>query len=137
MTRVRSLALVLLITFVLALAGCGGSSLPPADESSAPPPSQQQEQAEPAPTPDQIQAPQQTPTQPAPDQTPQPSSETSTQTVAPSPPAADDVTVYITNTGKKYHRDGCRYLTKSKIPVSLSEAKARGYEPCSVCKPPR
>jgi micrococcal nuclease len=48
-----------------------------------------------------------------------------------------DVTVYITQTGKKYHREGCRYLARSKIPISLREAQARGYEPCSVCNPPR
>ena len=42
-------------------------------------------------------------------------------------------TVYITNTGEKYHRYGCQYLRKSCIPISLSEAKARGYEPCSRC----
>ena len=45
-------------------------------------------------------------------------------------------TVYITNTGEKYHRSGCRYLSKSKISISLSKAKAEGYTPCSVCKPP-
>ncbi|WKV08158.1 ComEC/Rec2 family competence protein [Thermoanaerobacterium sp. CMT5567-10] len=49
----------------------------------------------------------------------------------------DNVTVYITATGKKYHRDGCRYLSKSKIPISLSQAKAEGYTPCSVCDPPQ
>lgn len=43
--------------------------------------------------------------------------------------------VYITNTGTKYHRAGCRYLSKSMIPISLSDAIARGYTPCSVCKP--
>ncbi len=48
----------------------------------------------------------------------------------------EDVTVYVTKTGKKYHRDGCRYLSKSKIPMSLSEA-ARRYSPCSVCGPPQ
>jgi cbb3-type cytochrome oxidase cytochrome c subunit len=46
------------------------------------------------------------------------------------------VTVYVTRTGTKYHRDGCRYLSKSKIPMSLKEAAER-YGPCSVCKPPR
>jgi hypothetical protein len=45
-------------------------------------------------------------------------------------------TVYITDTGEKYHRAGCRYLSKSKIAISLSKAKAEGYTPCSVCKPP-
>ena len=48
-----------------------------------------------------------------------------------------DVTVYITNSGSKYHKDGCRYLNKSKIPTSLSSAKASGYSPCSVYNPPR
>jgi hypothetical protein len=46
-------------------------------------------------------------------------------------------TVYITRTGKKYHRDGCRYLASSKIPVSLKDAKARGYTACKVCHPPK
>jgi len=44
--------------------------------------------------------------------------------------------VYITKTGKKYHRLGCRYLSKSCIPISLTEAKRRGYTACKVCKPP-
>ncbi|WP_338826309.1 hypothetical protein MTBGP_11170 [Moorella thermoacetica] len=56
---------------------------------------------------------------------------------APVPVKSSDITVYITRTGKKYHLDGCRYLAKSKIPISLSEAKAMGYTPCSVCGPPR
>ncbi|MBC8234127.1 thermonuclease family protein [bacterium] len=43
--------------------------------------------------------------------------------------------VYITNTGEKYHRAGCRYLKKSSIPISRSEAIARGYTACKVCKP--
>ena len=46
------------------------------------------------------------------------------------------VTVYITRTGSKYHRNACRYLRKSKIPISLKDAKQH-YGPCSVCKPPR
>jgi len=54
----------------------------------------------------------------------------------PKPPAQEEVTVYVTRTGRKYHRVGCRYLRRSSIPMKLSEAKAR-YGPCSVCKPPR
>ena len=50
--------------------------------------------------------------------------------------AADPI-VYITRTGSKYHRAGCRYLSHSAIPIRLSVAKARGYTPCSVCDPPR
>ena len=43
--------------------------------------------------------------------------------------------VYVTKTGKKYHRDGCRYL-KSRIPISLSDAVAKGYTGCLVCNLP-
>ncbi|QDU28858.1 Thermonuclease precursor [Anatilimnocola aggregata] len=45
------------------------------------------------------------------------------------------VTVYVTTTGEKYHRGGCRHLSKSRIPISLSRAQA-SYSPCSVCNPP-
>ncbi|MHB9025104.1 MAG: ComEC/Rec2 family competence protein [Armatimonadota bacterium] len=48
--------------------------------------------------------------------------------------SGDDI-VYITRTGSKYHRDGCRYLARSRIPITRREAIARGYTPCSVCKP--
>ena len=47
------------------------------------------------------------------------------------------VTVYITETGAKYHRSGCQYLSKSCIPIDLEDAKDRGYTPCSKCNPPR
>lgn len=45
-------------------------------------------------------------------------------------------TVYITRTGIRYHRDGCRSLRRSRIPVSLQEAIRRGYTPCRICRPP-
>lgn len=45
-------------------------------------------------------------------------------------------TVYITRTGKKYHRASCGYLRQSKIPMELSDAAA-SYGPCSRCKPPK
>ncbi|WP_224994314.1 hypothetical protein [Cesiribacter sp. SM1] len=45
-------------------------------------------------------------------------------------------TVYVTKTGSKYHEDGCRYLSKSKIETTVKDARAKGYEPCKVCKPP-
>ena len=41
--------------------------------------------------------------------------------------------VYITDTGEKYHRDGCRYLKKSKHAIGLNDAKAMGYTACKVC----
>ena len=51
------------------------------------------------------------------------------------PKSPDAITVYVTRTGSKYHRDNCRYLSKSKRAISLDEASAR-YSPCKVCKPP-
>lgn len=50
--------------------------------------------------------------------------------------AKPDTIVYITESGKKYHANGCRYLSESKIKISLSDAKNKGYKPCSVCHPP-
>ena len=44
-------------------------------------------------------------------------------------------TVYITETGKKYHSGGCRHVKKSKIAIDINDARAQGYEPCSVCNP--
>lgn len=44
-------------------------------------------------------------------------------------------TVYVTKTGKKYHRESCQYLRQSKIEMKLEQAKVL-YDPCSVCKPP-
>lgn len=43
--------------------------------------------------------------------------------------------VYITEHGDKYHLAGCRYLRKSQIPISRSDARAQGYTPCKICKP--
>ncbi len=40
---------------------------------------------------------------------------------------------YVTNSGTKYHREGCSYLSKSKTRLTLSEAQASGYSPCSRC----
>ncbi|WP_026883371.1 histone H1-like repetitive region-containing protein [Clostridium akagii] len=47
----------------------------------------------------------------------------------------NEYTVYITKTGDKYHRAGCRYLSKSQIAISKSDAIGSGYSPCSVCNP--
>ncbi len=52
------------------------------------------------------------------------------------PEVSEDSIVYITRTGKKYHTGDCRYLSKSKIPITIKEAIQRGYTPCSVCSPP-
>ena len=48
----------------------------------------------------------------------------------------EDVTVYVTRTGKKYHLGSCSSLRCSKIEISLTEAKQK-YGACSRCNPPR
>jgi hypothetical protein len=43
--------------------------------------------------------------------------------------------VYITKTGKKFHKSSCRYLKSSKLKTTKAEAKEAGYTACKVCKP--
>ncbi|MDR0589647.1 MAG: thermonuclease family protein, partial [Spirochaetaceae bacterium] len=50
--------------------------------------------------------------------------------------ADEDTPVYVTNTGRRYHRENCASLRRSRIPISLGEAVRSGYGPCSICKPP-
>lgn len=52
------------------------------------------------------------------------------------PRAADGVLVYVTPHGKKYHRQDCQHVRKGATALTLREARARGYTPCSRCKPP-
>lgn len=71
----------------------------------------------------------------------------SSQTETPAPTYTDETQpvsqentssqVYVTASGKKYHRSDCTYLSKSKQSISLSDAKSKGYSPCSKCKPPQ
>ena len=42
--------------------------------------------------------------------------------------------VYITKTGKKYHRLNCRTL-RSIIKTTKKEAQAKGYTACKICCP--
>lgn len=51
-------------------------------------------------------------------------------------PEAEDVTVFVTRTGKKYHKGTCQHLRRSRIPMKLSQAR-RMYEPCGACRPPK
>lgn len=48
---------------------------------------------------------------------------------------ATEKVVYITRTGAKYHRESCRYLSKSKIKTTQKEAVKNQYGACKVCKP--
>ncbi|OPL07405.1 MAG: hypothetical protein AVO33_05730 [delta proteobacterium ML8_F1] len=40
--------------------------------------------------------------------------------------------LYVTDTGSKFHRFGCRHLNQSMIPLPASEALVN-FSPCGVC----
>ncbi len=61
----------------------------------------------------------------------------SVTTQPPRPSNSGGGEVYVTNIGEKYHTGSCRYLAKSRIPISLADAKAQGYDACKVCRPPQ
>lgn len=48
----------------------------------------------------------------------------------------DDTVVYVTDTGTKYHREDCSYLHSSHQ-MTIQQAEAAGYGPCSRCRPDR
>lgn len=50
--------------------------------------------------------------------------------------AVQSVYVYVTQTGSKYHLEGCTYLSQSRIKMTLAEAK-KEHSPCSKCNPPQ
>lgn len=52
---------------------------------------------------------------------------------SPEPVELSDTTVYVTASGGKYHRAGCRYLAAGGAPMPLAEALVAGYSACSVC----
>ena len=44
--------------------------------------------------------------------------------------------VYVTESGKKYHRSNCRYVKdKDTKRYTVGAAESAGYSPCSVCNP--
>lgn len=57
--------------------------------------------------------------------------------LATSRPVNDETTVFVTSTGEKYHKSGCRHLMKSMLPMRLGEAQLRGLLPCPTCDPPK
>jgi zinc ribbon protein len=74
-------------------------------------------------------------TAPAVETVPAPTIETGpVRTLAPKPKQVE-ATFYITRTGKRYHRGGCRHLRHSAYPITRAEAEAQGYTPCRVCYP--
>ena len=44
-----------------------------------------------------------------------------------------EATVYITRKGNKYHRETCSFLNRSKLAVTLEQARQNRYEPCKRC----
>ncbi len=44
-------------------------------------------------------------------------------------------TVWIGETGTKYHHNNCRTLRGNKYEITLQEALNQGREPCKVCNP--
>ncbi|MBQ3137514.1 MAG: hypothetical protein IJB74_08565 [Clostridia bacterium] len=44
-------------------------------------------------------------------------------------------TVYVTPSGKKYHLDGCDYLSGNKMEISEKDAINSGFEACAYCQP--
>ncbi len=52
------------------------------------------------------------------------------------PKEKNEIIVYVTEYGSKYHSITCGSLYKSCIPIYLKEAINQGYGPCSRCDPP-
>ncbi len=44
-------------------------------------------------------------------------------------------TVYVQETGKKYHIKTCSVAGNGKKGMTIADAKKAGYVPCKVCKP--
>lgn len=47
-----------------------------------------------------------------------------------------EATVYVTKSGKKYHREGCRALNGGGEKLTLDQAKTKGKTACKICHPP-
>ncbi len=58
-----------------------------------------------------------------------------TQADTTEPPEAENESgiYYVTNSGTKYHLGSCSYLRASRNKITLSQAKAKGFTPCSRC----
>jgi len=48
--------------------------------------------------------------------------------------ATADSIVFVTRSGTKYHREGCRHLSGDRMEMALEAAKA-DYDPCRICNP--
>ena len=141
-TYVRIGAVILITSLCLVLGACSSGPRQAAVDTPA-------IQVQLAPSAAPAQTPQAKPPTGQSSQNPQPSTtqsppEVKSQTVVTTAPTEGATTapdpapliVYVTRTGEKYHRAGCRYLRQSKIEITLREATTRGFGPCSVCRPP-
>ena len=45
----------------------------------------------------------------------------------------EEVKVYVTKTGTKFHKANCKSLSKSKIEMQFKEVMLSNYEPCNNC----
>ena len=59
--------------------------------------------------------------------------EKDTDSERPSEKTNNSSVCYVTSSGTKYHKDGCSYLKKTNTKMTVQEAKACGYSPCSRC----
>jgi hypothetical protein len=48
-----------------------------------------------------------------------------------------DMSVYVEPEGLVYHRAGCSLLTKDVREMTLEQARASLYKPCTKCNPPQ
>jgi hypothetical protein len=49
-------------------------------------------------------------------------------------PSPADV-VWITSSGERYHRQGCKSLARSRFKTTRGEAEKAGKRSCGTCKP--
>lgn len=63
------------------------------------------------------------------------SSNSSSSNISTSKSDETSETVWVGNTGSKYHRQSCGTLKGKGHKITLKEALAEGREPCKVCKP--
>jgi endonuclease YncB( thermonuclease family) len=73
----------------------------------------------------------------APAPTSRPAAAPTTEPSAQAEAAGDEVIVYVTEHGRKYHTRDCQYVRNGGMAVTLKEARARGCTPCTRCKPPQ
>ena len=54
--------------------------------------------------------------------------------IAPTAAMATEETVWIAETGRRYHYENCRTLRGGRREITIHEARRQGYMPCGVCR---